>query len=162
MAGGVPKRPPHNNSYPRNGRVSDVAFKAIQCQPAGSCCRALWYVLLPQALAAHLPGISIAKLSSLADYFDHPPFINPIQAGRMQCRGEHNETCGHGHHHHHHHGDECDHEMEDPDGQSMFAAIDTSKVRCLNESAAGSCAHPFKPYSRVRTYTSGLERAVVD
>ena len=69
----------------------------------------------------------------------------------MQCRGEHNETCGHGHHHHHHHhGEECDHDAEDPDGQSMFAAIDTSKVRCLNESAPGSCAHPFKPYSRVR------------
>lgn len=66
----------------------------------------------------------------------------------MQCRGEHNETCGHGHHHHH--GEECDHDAEDPDGQSMFAAIDTSKVRCLNESAPGSCAHPFKPYSRVR------------
>ncbi len=42
-----------------------------------------------------------------------------------------------------------DHEMEDPEGQSMFNAIDTSKVRCLNESAAGSCVHPFKPYSRV-------------
>jgi hypothetical protein len=39
--------------------------------------------------------------------------------------------------------------MEDPEGQSMFNAIDTSKVRCLNESAAGSCVHPFKPYSRV-------------
>lgn len=39
--------------------------------------------------------------------------------------------------------------MEDPEGQSMFGAIDTSKIRCLNESVMGSCVHPFKPYSRV-------------
>lgn len=43
-----------------------------------------------------------------------------------------------------------DHEAEDPDGQSMYAAIDTSKVRCLNESELGACLHPFKPYSRRR------------
>jgi len=43
-----------------------------------------------------------------------------------------------------------DHEAEDPDGQSMYAAIDTSKVRCLNESELGACRHPFKPYSRRR------------
>eukprot|EP00624_Nannochloropsis_granulata_P000262 evm.model.NODE_10932_length_14799_cov_18.808027.4 len=32
----------------------------------------------------------------------------------------------------------------------MYAAIDTSKVRCLNESEFGACLHPFKPYSRRR------------
>ena len=32
----------------------------------------------------------------------------------------------------------------------MFAAIDTSKVRCLNESELGAGVHPFKPYSQRR------------
>jgi hypothetical protein len=64
----------------------------------------------------------------------------------MACRREHHEGCGHDHGDH----SECDHEIEDPDGQSLFGAIDTTKCRCLNESVAGSCVNPFKPYAKVR------------
>lgn len=32
----------------------------------------------------------------------------------------------------------------------MFAAIDTSKVRCLNENEIGACLHPFKLYNKRR------------
>lgn len=42
-----------------------------------------------------------------------------------------------------------DHDVEDPDGQSLFGVIDTEKLRCLNERVAGSCVNPFKPYAKV-------------
>ena len=39
----------------------------------------------------------------------------------------------------------------------MFAAIDTSKVRCLNESEAGAGVHPFKAYCQRREPDPRLE-----
>jgi hypothetical protein len=44
---------------------------------------------------------------------------------------------------------DCDHDNEDPEGQSLYAFIDTSKLTALNESITGSCVNPFKPYSKV-------------
>lgn len=72
----------------------------------------------------------------------------------MQCRGEHHDHGGGGGcgDPGHVHGPECDHEIEDPEGQSLYGFIDTSKLTALNESVTGSCVNPFKPYSKVRVH----------
>jgi hypothetical protein len=44
-----------------------------------------------------------------------------------------------------------DHDNEDPEGQSLYAFIDTTKIRGMNESVTGACANPFKPWTRVST-----------
>lgn len=101
--------------------------------------------------------------------FDHFKNLLTSSTGPMQCRGEHREGCGHDHHHDgewyvdflrhcsisiHHFLTKrySDHDEEDPEGQSMFSAIDTTKIRCLNASVPGSGVHPFKPYDKVRDY----------
>ncbi len=67
----------------------------------------------------------------------------------MSCEHEaHSHSHGHAHDHH---------EVEDPEGESLFRLIDLPKVRCLNEAAAGSARNILRPFatkadtSRVRS-----------
>ncbi|CAM9831259.1 unnamed protein product [Ascophyllum nodosum] len=77
----------------------------------------------------------------------------------MACRQDHDEAGGGGDGHDHSHGHSHDHshEHEDPDGMSLYGLIDTTRVRCLNESAPGSVLHCLKPWDRRRDPQPRLE-----
>eukprot|EP00611_Tribonema_gayanum_P028816 TRINITY_DN7523_c0_g1_i1.p2 TRINITY_DN7523_c0_g1~~TRINITY_DN7523_c0_g1_i1.p2 ORF type:complete len:222 (-),score=40.48 TRINITY_DN7523_c0_g1_i1:201-866(-) len=74
------------------------------------------------------------------------------------CRGEH-EGCGGGHDHSHDHGHSHDHshDIEDPTGQSLYGLIDTTRVRCLNESTVGQVLQSLKPWDKRREPEPFLE-----
>ncbi|CAN0514718.1 unnamed protein product, partial [Ectocarpus sp. 8 AP-2014] len=64
---------------------------------------------------------------------------------------------GDGHDHSHGHSHDHSHDPEDPDGMSLFGLIDTTRVRCLNESAPGSGLSCLKPWDKRRDPQPRLE-----
>ncbi|CAN0447979.1 unnamed protein product [Ectocarpus sp. 12 AP-2014] len=78
------------------------------------------------------------------------------------CRHDHEEAGGgegggDGHDHSHGHSHDHSHDPEDPDGMSLFGLIDTTRVRCLNESAPGSGLSCLKPWDKRRDPQPRLE-----
>lgn len=70
----------------------------------------------------------------------------------MACREEGKEFGGEDHHDHHHghggHDHDHDHSLpEDSEGDSLYAYIDTTKLRCLNAASPDQVKNPFKPLS---------------
>ncbi|CAM9308539.1 unnamed protein product [Choristocarpus tenellus] len=78
----------------------------------------------------------------------------------MACRRDHEEAGGgegHDHNHDHGHGHDHSHDVEDPNGVSLFGLIDTTRVRCLNESEPGGAVNCLKPWDRRRDLEPHLE-----